>query len=137
MNAPGNVFLNPNYTLPNGEKHESYFIILKPPDLANPALCAMTTSQSWRDRDTTRGCHKKTKVYSIPQSWHNVFSCDSWIVMPIIFSISLHDILTFRDKKDWIYRGRIDEECLNEIIECYKNYQDDIDTDYARRLFCE
>lgn len=135
MILSGEVYFNPEFLLPNGELHPSYFIILESADLSHDALCVMTTSRNWRDSNSSVGCNPDTNVFYIPQKWQSIFPLDSWIVMPLIYSISFKEILDYREKRHWKPVGKISKACLQEIIDCLKHYEEIIDSDYAKRLF--
>ena len=135
MLLAGDVIYCPQHVLPNGVLHNTWFVLLNDGGMTKPILCLMSTSQEHRYRTASEGCNHRLNCYHIKSNKQKCFTHDSYLLLPWIKSFDFKQIARMKNEGKIEDRGKVDQECLLDILRCLSHYHDDIDADYYEMLF--
>lgn len=135
MLYPGTVYYCPNYCLPDGTLHDTWFVALTSPGLRLPALSIKATSNGERFGLPGFGCNIRERCFNVPNHLEYGFTLPSYLILPDLHRLSFHRYLQYRDQKKIFIKGKLDKECLTSLLNCLEKFEDDINRDEDLTLF--
>ena len=129
MLYPGTVYYCPNYCLPDGTFHDTWFVALTSPGLNFPALSLKATSNGKRFGMPNVGCNTQARCFHVPDYSKYGFTLPSYLILPNLHQLSFLSYLEYREQKKIFIKGNLDEECLVQLMNCLENFADDIHRD--------
>ena len=134
MPSLGDIISYKNFVFSDGDIADKLFVVLN----EDPCLVLKTTSKPHRYNKASQGCNENLKVFFAPISWQSCFKKDTYIQLPQIFEISTHELLSggaLGSDTIKILKSQISDDCLPELINCLKQFKEDIAEEHWELIF--